>query len=255
MQGRGEGVCGGEGEGAARGGAAPATSGLIEESALRSLSDGLSAVGLVASRDLAPGEEVLISYFVGLPNAHVFARFGFVDARPNRHDRILHLPPTLAPLSAAAVRQTTGACKGRWEAAGPLLEAALLSLPLSREPSRGAAAEVAAADGLRAWLEQTGASEFATSLEEDESRMRERASRRRGRDDLRRGAAARTDDDDDDDDDDDADAEYDLEDALLAYRVQRKRLWTITLDVLQAHQEVHGGGAAAAAVGAALPRP
>jgi hypothetical protein len=99
---------------------------------MRSLSHGLSAVGLVASRDLAPGEEVLISYFVGLPNAHVFARFGFVDARPNRHDRILHLPPTLAPLSAAAVRQTTGACKGRWEAAGPLLEAALLSLPLSR---------------------------------------------------------------------------------------------------------------------------
>lgn len=248
-------MCGGEGEGAARGGAAPATSGLIEESALRSLSDGLSAVGLVASRDLAPGEEVLISYFVGLPNAHVFARFGFVDARPNRHDRILHLPPTLAPLSAAAVRQTTGACKGRWEAAGPLLEAALLSLPLSREPSRGAAAEVAAADGLRAWLEQTGASEFATSLEEDETRMRERASRRPGRDDLRRGAAARTDGGDDDDDDADADAQYGLEDALLAYRVQRKCLWATTLDVLTAHQEVHGGGAAAAAVGAALPRP
>ena len=248
-------MCGGEGEGAARGGAAPATSGLIEESALRSLSDGLSAVGLVASRDLAPGEEVLISYFVGLPNAHVFARFGFVDARPNRHDRILHLPPTLAPLSAAAVRQTTGACKGRWEAAGPLLEAALLSLPLSREPSRGAAAEVSAAAGIRAWLEQTGACEFATSLEEDETRMRERASRRPGRDDLRRGAAARTDGGDDDDDDADADAQYGLEDALLAYRVQRKRLWATTLDVLTAHQEVHGGGAAAAAVGAALPRP
>lgn len=248
---------GGEGEGAARGGAAPATSGRIEGSAIGSsveeLSHGLSAVGLVASRDLAPGEEVLISYFVGLPNAHVFARFGFVDARPNRHDRILHLPPTLAPLSAAAVRQTTGACKGRWEAAGPLLEAALLSLPLSREPSRGAAAEVSAAAGIRAWLEQTGACEFATSLEEDETRMRERASRRPGRDDLRRGAAART--DGGDDDDDDADAQYGLEDALLAYRVQRKRLWATTLDVLTAHQEVHGGGAAAAAVGAALPRP
>lgn len=220
---------------------------------MRSQSHGLSAVGLVASRDLAPGEEVLISYFVGLPNAHVFARFGFVDARPNRHDRILHLPPTLAPLSAAAVRQTTGACKGRWEAAGPLLEAALLSLPLSREPSRGAAAEVSAAAGIRAWLEQTGACEFATSLEEDETRMRERASRRPGRDALRRGAAART--DGDDDDDADADAQYGLEDALLAYRVQRKRLWATTLDVLTAHQEVHGGGAAAAAVGAALPRP
>lgn len=250
---------GGEGEGAARGGAAPATSGRIEGSAIRSpveeLSHGLSAVGLVASRDLAPGEEVLISYFVGLPNAHVFARFGFVDARPNRHDRILHLPPTLAPLSAAAVRQTTAACKGRWAAAGPLLEAALLSLPLSREPSRGAAAEVSAAAGIRAWLEQTGACEFATSLEEDETRMRERASRRPGRDDLRRGAAARTDGGDDDDADDDADAQYGLEDALLAYRVQRKRLWATTLDVLTAHQEVHGGGAAAAAVGAALPRP
>ena len=255
MQGRGEGVRGGEGEGAARGGAAPGTSGRIKEEAMRSLSHGLSAVGLVASRDLAPGEEVLISYFVGLPNAHVFARFGFVDARPNRHDRILHLPPTLAPLSAAAVRQTTGACKGRWEAAGPLLEAALLSLPLSREPSRGAAAEVSAAAGIRAWLEQTGACEFATSLEEDETRMRERASRRPGRDDLRRGAAARTDGGDDADDDADADAQYGLEDALLAYRVQRKRLWATTLDVLTAHQEVHGGGAAAAAVVAALPRP
>jgi hypothetical protein len=183
----------------------------------------------------------------------VFARFGFVDARPNRHDRILHLPPTLAPLSAAAVRQTTAACKGRWAAAGPLLEAALLSLPLSREPSRGAAAEVSAAAGIRAWLEQTGTCEFVTSLEEDETRMRERASRRPGRDDLRRGAAART--DGGDDDDDDADAQYGLEDALLAYRVQRKRLWATTLDVLTAHQEVHGGGAAAAAVGAALPRP
>ncbi len=187
---------------------------------------GLSAVGLVASRDLAAGEEVLISYFEGLPNAHVFSRFGFVEARPNRHDRILHLPSGLTPLSAAAVRQTTSACPGRWDAAGALFEAALLSLPLTRAPSGGAAAEVAAAEAVEAWLRQTAACEFATSLEQDEERQCEREQLRRDGQPGGGGAPS--------------ECRYGVEDALLAYRVQRKRLWATALDVLAAHREVHG---------------
>ena len=49
---------------------------------------GISAVGLVARRDLAEGEEVLISYFDAAPNSHIFSRFGFVPSDGNRHDRL-----------------------------------------------------------------------------------------------------------------------------------------------------------------------
>jgi len=182
----------------------------------------LQAVGLIARRDLKAGEEVLISYFGAAPNSHVFSRFGFVTREPNRHDRVLGMPEALAPLSAAAVRQTTAACKGRWDAAGAYFEAALLSMPLTREPSAGPAAEVEAAKQIETWLRETAEREFASGLEEDEAEQRQPEARAYGSDEAVRGA-------------------------LLAYRVQRKRLWATAVDVLAAHQEVHASEMSATA--------
>ena len=160
-------------------------------------------VGLVASRDLDAGEEILISYFDAEPNSHIFSRFGFVVAEGNRHDR-LGLPEGLPPLSSEAVRVTTKANAGRWDSAGPLFEAALLSMPLTREPSQGAAAEREAAASIAQVLRDTAAQDFATSLEEDEANS---------------GASTST--------------------MALQYRMLRKRLFKVALDVLAAHQEAH----------------
>ena len=144
VEGEGE---GGAGDGAAGGGIAGAevVDGADEAAgcgAAGEASASFSAVGLIATRDLAAGEEVLISYFKSAPNAHIFSRFGFVPADGNRHDRLGLPEGQFAPLSGSAVRETTSRHSGRWDDAGPLLEAALLSLPLTREESAGPAAEV-----------------------------------------------------------------------------------------------------------------
>ena len=73
--------------------AATATEGsTTTEPAIGEEAAAFAAVGLVATRDLQAGEEVLISYFDGMPNAHIFSRFGFVPWGGNRHDRLLGLP-------------------------------------------------------------------------------------------------------------------------------------------------------------------
>ena len=66
---------------------------------------GYEVVGLVATRDLAAGEEATISYGSGMTNAVLLAAYGFVPPQPNRHDR-LRLPAELAPLSGAALKAT-----------------------------------------------------------------------------------------------------------------------------------------------------
>ena len=154
-----------------------------------------AAVGLVATRDLQAGEEVLISYFDGMPNAHIFSRFGFVPWGGNRHDRLLGLPAA----------------------------ASLLSLPLTREPSPGGAAEAKHATAILQWLKQAAADEFSTSREDDEAML----------DVLQQRAA------EGEKDDEEADGEEAIMACVLAYRVQRKKLWEVAIDVLEAHVETH----------------
>ena len=88
---------------------------------------GYEVVGLVATRDLAAGEEATISYGSGMTNANLLAAYGFVPPQPNRHDR-LRLPAELPPLSGAALKATLAVHRGRWSDSAELLEAALLSL-------------------------------------------------------------------------------------------------------------------------------
>ena len=170
-----------------------------------------------------------------MPNAHIFSRFGFVSYDGNRHDRILELPAAssiddavsgggLPPLSSEAVRQTTAAHKGRWDDAGPFFEAALLSLPLTRAPSNGAEAEVKAAGAILQWLRRSAAEEFATSREDDEAMLRV----------LRERLSAEA-----ESGDEEADGEEAIMACVLAYRVQRKRLFEVAVDVLEAHVETH----------------
>ena len=96
---------------------------------------GYEVVGLVATRDLAVGEEATISYGAGMTNAVLLAAYGFVPPQANRHDR-LRLPASegLPALSGAALKATLASHRGRWSATPELLEAALLSLPLHRRP-------------------------------------------------------------------------------------------------------------------------
>ena len=199
------------------------------------LASTFSVVGLVANRDLEVGDEIFISYFDAAPNSHIFSRFGFVLPSSNRHDR-LGLTGHLAPLSGAAFRETTRAAAGKWDDDRPLLEAALLSLPLTREASLGGQAEVAAAAGVEAWLREVADREFATSLEEDEAAMAELISSasRKGNQDEGNGdelAAG------------DAESLRSVRMCILGYRIQRKRLWRMALDVLAMHQATHATGA------------
>ena len=96
---------------------------------------GYEVVGLVATRDLAVGEEATISYGAGMTNAVLLAAYGFVPPQANRHDR-LRLPASegLPALSGAALKATLASHRGRWSATPELLEATLLSLPLHRRP-------------------------------------------------------------------------------------------------------------------------
>lgn len=196
------------------------------------LASTFSVVGLVATRDLEVGDEIFINYFDAAPNAHVFSRFGFVLPSSNRHDRLL-LPEGMAPLSGEAVRQTTRAAGGRWDGEKGTLEAALLSLPLTRDASLGPEAEAAAAAGVESWLREVEAREFVTSLEEDEAALAEILSATAvdaasHRESQSRGEAC-------DGDDDDASMRI----CVLGYRIQRKRLWRMALQVVKAHQETH----------------
>ena len=180
--------------------------------------------------------QIFISYFDAAPNAHIFSRFGFVPASSNKHDRLM-LPAELAPLSGEAVRATTRSAGGKWDEERPLLEAALLSLPLTREASEGGEAEAAAAAAIEEWLQQTAAREFATSLEEDEATLAaliaEASSSVGGgaSQDEPVGASSGGDD-------------VTRRMCLLGYRIQRKRLWRMALDVVVVHQQTHGAAEA-----------
>ena len=189
----------------------------------------LSAVGLVASRDLEPGEEIFISYFGAAPNAHIFSRFGFTYGA-NRHDRVLGLPDTLQPLSAEAVRTTTAAFRGRWEDQQPYFEAALLSMPLTRQPSLGSLAETQAALALEVWLKEVAGREFTTTLEADEAELDE-LNRELSTSSARNVGAVML--------DGEIGVRPSTYAAILAYRVERKRLWRTAIDIVKAHQEAH----------------
>jgi hypothetical protein len=216
---------------------------------------GYEVVGLVATRDLEAGEEATISYgagaplgepaglrpagatsitighppsapppilLAGMPNAVLLSAYGFVPPEPNRHDR-LFLPASLPPLSGAAIKATLAVHRQQWAEQPALLEAALLSLPLSRGPPPPAAEEAAAAAAALAWLEETAAADFVTSLEEDEAA-------------LDRAAAAEA----------AAEASPPWLAPVLRYRLQRKQLWRVAAEVLRAHvaeqQEAGGAG-------------
>lgn len=145
---------------------------------------GFVAVALVARRNLSAGEEVTLSYFGPTPNTIAFCNFGFVPRGVNRHDR-LGVPSDAQPLSATAVKETVRLMRQQWEGGWPpvrpregidtaadgaaLLEAALLSLPLSRDDHVDNSREAARADALLGWLNSVAAQDFATTLEEDEA--------------------------------------------------------------------------------------
>ncbi len=173
------------------------------------------AVGLVATRELEAGEEAIISYFSGYTNAYCFSKFGFVPLEPNRHDR-LGLPlEQLAPISVEAVRDAMSAHPERWEGAGvkAYQEATLLSLPITRDPSTGAAADADAASAVGSWLRRRAERDFSTSLEDDEAVMAE----------AEAGAGAA--------------AEEPLLRAIIAYRIERKRLWKVAAEIVAAIEE------------------
>ena len=81
----------------------------------------------------------------------------------------------------------------------------------------GPEGEVAAATAIEGWLEGVAEREFATTLEDDEQTLK-----------MLRALPAATGDES-------------IAAALLEYRIQRKQLWRVALDVLAAHKEVHGG--------------
>lgn len=248
---------------------------------------GFSAVALVARRDLAAGQEVTLRYFGPAPNAYTFCSFGFVPPGVNRHDR-LGLPLDAPPLSAAAVKETVRQLRQEWPGGWPavagrqdgagedgadggvggggaggdrgaLLEAALLSLPLSRETSTPeASVEVSRADALLQWLDAEAQRDFVTSMAEDEAWLQRHR--------MPPGAAVWA-----------ADSAFGTGGAhcgagggvpagsgaagegpggaggaemdprlpdLMEYRLQRKRLWGLAREVLAAHAARHraGGG-------------
>eukprot|EP00326_Haptolina_ericina_P001586 CAMPEP_0181209222 /NCGR_PEP_ID=MMETSP1096-20121128/22545_1 /TAXON_ID=156174 ORGANISM="Chrysochromulina ericina, Strain CCMP281" /NCGR_SAMPLE_ID=MMETSP1096 /ASSEMBLY_ACC=CAM_ASM_000453 /LENGTH=117 /DNA_ID=CAMNT_0023300357 /DNA_START=779 /DNA_END=1133 /DNA_ORIENTATION=- len=100
------------------------------------------------------------------------------------------------------------------------LEAALLSLPLTRQPStRGS--EVHAAATIGRWLAKTAEVDFTSSLAEDESLLG-----------ALLGAA----------EGEEGPAEERLV-PILEYRIQRKKLWRVLQQVLHAHEEYHAAQA------------
>jgi hypothetical protein len=178
---------------------------------------GYEVVGLVATRDLAAGEEATISYGSGMTNAVLLAAYGFVPPQPNRHDR-LRLPAAEVPeLSGAALKATLAVHRGRWSGSAELLEAALLSLPLHRAPPPPPADEALAARAALEWLAQVAAADFATPLEADEVAIGEleRGEGGEGGEVAAGGAVSAA--------------------PVLRYRVQRKRLWRVAEEVLRAH--------------------
>jgi hypothetical protein len=188
---------------------------------------GYAAVALVAKRDIPEGEELTLSYFGAAPNAHTFCSFGFIPSGVNRHDR-LGLTLNALPLSAGAVKATVRQLRQGWPGGWPpvvgaqggkareresgagggggaLLEAALLSLPLSRERSippggvdpsaetsreaslqasveaqresfvqgsADASEEASRAEFLLEWLDAEASRDFVTSVEQDEAWLR-----------------------------------------------------------------------------------
>ena len=100
----------------------------------------------------------------------------------------------------------------RWLVAGGLFEAAVLSLPLSRNASPGPTYERSAAEGVLTWLQQRADVDFATPLEEDEAREKRLL--------TEAGEPTRI-----------------L--AILRYRIQRKHLWAKATEILRAHISAH----------------
>ncbi len=184
---------------------------------------GYEAVGLVASRDLLPGEECLIPYFGPSTSASIFFRFGFVGADDNRHDRIGLCDgegaADLPALNGALLRESVSALRAAWreeseESGAPraepsveLLEAALLSLPLTRDEPLSAAAEVEAGHAVLAALREVDSQHSVTSLADDEAALDGGAAR---------GAGARM-------------------GTILRYRTGRKRLVALAIEIVEAH--------------------
>ena len=183
---------------------------------------GYEVVGLVATRDLAAGEEATISYGSGMTNANLLAAYGFVPPQPNRHDR-LRLPAELPPLSGAALKATLAVHRGRWSDSAELLEAALLSLPLHRAPPPPPTEEALAARAALDWLAQVAADDFVTPLDADLERC-EGSEGGEGGDAAAGDAAAG-----------EGRGEAAWSAPVLRYRVQRKRLWRVAEEVLRAH--------------------
>ena len=143
-----------------------------------------------------------------------------------RSDRLEPLPPSLSPLSGAALKATLASpSAATLGAERTLLEAVLLSLPLRREPSSSVDAEIEAARALLGWLRETAAGDFSSSLEEDEKALEELRAKRS----VREGV-------------DEEGADEEMRTAMiLTYRIGRKRLWALAEKVLEAHVEVQLG--------------
>ena len=190
-------------------------------------------VGLVASRDMEEGEEATISYGATMSNAFMFANFGFAPppgTPSNANDR-LPFPSELAPFSGDALRATLRTHSGRWADDAALLQAALLSLPLTRE-ARSADDDAAATRAAVGWLRETAAAEFTTSLQRDEELLRLHAKGLLDGSPAAGGAAATGDD---------------RWVVALHYRIQRKRLWRLAEEVLTTHLDELGKDDAAPA--------
>ena len=190
-------------------------------------------VGLVASRDMEAGEEATISYGATMSNAFMFANFGFAPppgTPSNANDR-LPFPSELAPFSGDALRATLRTHSGRWADDAALLQAALLSLPLTRD-ARSADDDAAATRAAVDWLRETAAAEFTTSLQRDEELLRLHAKGLLDGSPAAGGAAATGDD---------------RWVVALHYRIQRKRLWRLAEEVLTTHLDELGKDDAAPA--------
>ncbi|KAL1510197.1 hypothetical protein AB1Y20_006527 [Prymnesium parvum] len=178
--------------------------------------EGYQAVELVALRDLRPGEAATISYDVEeLSSRDLYSTFGFVTDESHRNDRLPTPPKTLTPLNSTALNSTTHRLLHL--GASPAFIGAVrasLSSTSHTEAGRGwsCEAEAAAASAHFDWLKAEFPQELATHSIDDDAALHE----------LEAMGRAST-------------ATY----SMLRYRIGRRRLWEVALQVLQEHIESH----------------
>ncbi|KAG2434230.1 hypothetical protein HXX76_007955 [Chlamydomonas incerta] len=174
---------------------------------------------LYALRDIAPGEEVTISYAgpEGYTNQRFMAQYGFVPVGGNTADRVsLELTPEMqaAPLDLAVLQELLGDAlfMSALRGSDPYLTAALKSLPLADSGGGSGSASAESVRTAAALLQQVEAqlAEGSTTLEADEQLLGGPEGRALAESDPRQVAA-------------------------VAYRIERKRLLGKAAALLRAY--------------------